>query len=372
MARQLLIPFQGIIMTKLTFYPLNNADCCLVSLDGKTLLYDYADTAGEDACDLPTWLKEDLGGADAIDVVAFSHSDQDHVQGAKDFFYLEHARKYQGEGRIKIKELWVPADMITERHPKEDESARVLREEARHRLKQGNGIKVFSRPGRLEDWLSENNLTLESRIHCIVNAGEIIDGLSLEADGIEVFAHAPFSMMAGEEIIDKNTNSLVHQLTVRADGRDFKVLMSADAVQETLDGVVIQTKRHHNEERLEWDILKIPHHCSYLSLNAEEKGVQATEPSENVEWFLDQGQKSSRMVMTCKKIPSEDTDQPPHKQAYATYLDRARRRDASIVVTMDNPKKRTVIEFGGSGHTLVRNAAGPAAIITSRRTERFG
>lgn len=46
-----------------------------------------------------------------------------------DFFYLEHAKKYQNGDRIKIKELWVPAAMITE-EGSEDE-ARILQSEAR-------------------------------------------------------------------------------------------------------------------------------------------------------------------------------------------------------------------------------------------------
>ena len=61
-------------MTKLTFYPLGNADCCLIDLsEGKKILYDYANTRGEDACDLAEWLKEDLDGVDEIDAVSYTH-----------------------------------------------------------------------------------------------------------------------------------------------------------------------------------------------------------------------------------------------------------------------------------------------------------
>lgn len=360
-------------MTKLKFYPLNNADCCLIEFgEGKRILYDYANTGGDDACDLPEWLKEDLDGDDEIEVVAFSHSDQDHVKGAKDFFFMEWAEKYQSDDRVKMKELWVPADMITEKHPNEDESARVLREEARHRLKKGKGVKVFSRPGRLKDWLEDNDLTLADRADCIVNAGQVVDTFTLESDGVEIFAHAPFSMMNGEEVVDKNTNSLVHHLTIKEEDREFGVLMCADAVQSTLDGVVQQTQKYENEHRLAWDILKVAHHCSYKSLNEEEKGKSKTAPSENVEWLLNQGKEKAIMVMTSKKIPSEDTDQPPHKQAHATYEDVRSDLSGKIEITMDKPAKRTVIELGRNGHKVVRNATGAAAIITSSKAPRVG
>jgi hypothetical protein len=47
-------------------------------------------------------------------VVAFTHLDKDHIGGASDFFYLEHATKYQDKNRIEIKTLWVPAAAIVE------------------------------------------------------------------------------------------------------------------------------------------------------------------------------------------------------------------------------------------------------------------
>jgi hypothetical protein len=56
-------------------------------------------------------LKADLRCArrDYYDVVYFTHLDDDHCCGSGHFFWLEHAAKYQGESRIKIDELWVPA-----------------------------------------------------------------------------------------------------------------------------------------------------------------------------------------------------------------------------------------------------------------------
>ena len=41
-------------------------------------------------------------------------SDLDHIMGSTEFFELLHAAKYQGDGRIKIRELWVPAAMLIE------------------------------------------------------------------------------------------------------------------------------------------------------------------------------------------------------------------------------------------------------------------
>lgn len=68
--------------------------------------------------------------------------------GDTDFFELRHAALYQGNGRIKINELWLPAAMLIEdvkRDQMSDEFA-ILRREGRHRLLEGKGIRVFSKP----------------------------------------------------------------------------------------------------------------------------------------------------------------------------------------------------------------------------------
>jgi hypothetical protein len=75
--------------------------------------------------------------------------DDDHCCGSGDFFWLEHALKYQGEDRIKIRELWVPAAAILEDGL--DDSARIIRQEARYRLKKGSGIPRPSGPELTRD-----------------------------------------------------------------------------------------------------------------------------------------------------------------------------------------------------------------------------
>src|SRR6185295_13827190 len=109
---------------------------------------------------------------DYFDVVAFTHLDRDHFCGATEFFHFEHAKKYQGNGRIKIDVMWVPAAVITEEGP-EDTEARIIQKEARHRFKDGKGIRVFSRPERLGDWCKENGVSLDERRHLITDAGRV-------------------------------------------------------------------------------------------------------------------------------------------------------------------------------------------------------
>ena len=101
---------------RITFFPLGNADTSRLDLrDGRKMLVDYADMRnGDDRADkrieLPAALRQDLRASsrDYYDIVCFTHLDDDHVHGSSEFFEFDHAAKYQGGGRIKIKELWVP------------------------------------------------------------------------------------------------------------------------------------------------------------------------------------------------------------------------------------------------------------------------
>lgn len=129
-------------MPTLTFFPLGNADSCLIDLaSGEKLLLDYGHQGNPEddkdvRCDLPALLRLHLKKAkrDFFDVVAFSHLDKDHYERATEFFYLEHAQKYQSGDRIKITTLWVPAAVITEEGV-DDPEGEVIRAEARYRLK---------------------------------------------------------------------------------------------------------------------------------------------------------------------------------------------------------------------------------------------
>ena len=106
-------------MSDITFFPVGNADTCLLITDGnQQLLFDFASPKNKGDGDKRINLAQELwdrlaeSGRDYFDVVSFSHLDKDHFAGASEFFHLEHAKKYQSEGRIQVKEMWVTAAAI--------------------------------------------------------------------------------------------------------------------------------------------------------------------------------------------------------------------------------------------------------------------
>ena len=371
-------------MHRLTFFPLGNADSFRIDLEnGKKILVDFGNEGdpndpNDKRIDLAAALRQDLKNSNrtGFDVLAFTHLDNDHVCGAKDFFYLEHAKKYQDDRRPRIGVLWVPAAALVEGNL--DEEAKVIQQEARYRLKNKKGIRVFSRPESLKDWVEANGMNFEEVRHLFTNAGELIPEVSKQVDGVEFFVHSPFAEHADDNsLIDRNECSLVMQATFFVAQNPTRFVLGADTTHDIWAGIVKQTRFHRNEDRLEWDIFKLPHHCSYLSLGPE-KGEDETTPVPEVAWlFEDQGHGGSIVVSTSKPIPTnDDDDQPPHRQAANYHRRNMRSKDGEFVVTMEHPNESKpeplVIEIGGAGPKVKKTSFGAASVITSRPAPRAG
>lgn len=375
---------------KVVFYPVANGDTTQIILSGgRRILFDFCHRGNGESTDTPeidlkARLNDELKetGQDYFDVVAFTHADLDHIKGSTDFFELRHAKKYQGEGRIKIRELWVPAAMLLEEADRDHQQEEfvLLRQEARHRLLEGSGILVFSKPPALADWLelklSERGEQASARDHLFIDAGTLAPSFSLNEDGVEFFCHSPFIKHCDEGDIIRNRASLVFNVRFDVGGMSYDFLEVGDATWEDMEDIVRITKYHNNEDRLAWDLFNIPHHCSYLSLNEEgQKGQRETKPKPLVEELLLLGRRDGYMVSSSKPIPeakdSYEQIQPPHIQARNTYEKHLKEVGGrKFLVTMEEPNTRKpepiVFEIASGGVTWKRSALiGAPAVITS-------
>lgn len=370
------------ITPRLTVYPIGNADTIRIDLrDERIMLVDYADMRDpkdptDRRIDLPSELSRYMSIArrDSFDVVMFTHLDRDHTNGASEFFWFDYAKAYQGGGRYKIRDLWVPAGAITEEGV--DDCARVIRQEARHRLKEGYGVRVFSRPDALKKFLENNGLTIADRAHLITDAGQIVPGFSkLATEGVEFFIHCPFGWRRNErEVEDRNQDSIVFQATFMEGVRETRALFTADLPFDGLAQIVQTSRRHNNLHRLYWDVMKISHHSSYLSLS-DKKGEDRTQPDPDVAWLFEQaGQPGGIMISTSSPIPekgsADDKDpQPPHRQAANYYRYVRSLSDGEYAVTMERPSKAkprvTEIVIQATGAKLLAASVAPAAAIAA-------
>jgi hypothetical protein len=353
------------------------------------MLFDFADMRCTDddedkRIELSATLRRDLKDAkrSGYDIFAVTHLDNDHTCKADEFFYLDHASKYQEGDRAKISTLWVPAGVITESRNDLEPGAKALQAEARHRLVKNYGIRVFSRPESLRAWLKDRGIKLEDRQHLITDAGNVAPGLSLANDGVEFFIHSPFGWRQDEDtVVDRNGNSLVVQANFLVDMVTTSAILGSDADHEALSLIVQTTRRHGREARLIWDIFKLPHHCSYLTLGPE-RGRDETTPVKDVAWlFEDQMQRGGIIVSTNKPIPTkgsdeDKSDQPPHRQAAAYYRRIVGEKDGEFIVTMEHPResapKPLVIDLDRFKARVKREQWVGAAALTSVTAPRAG
>jgi hypothetical protein len=376
------------------FYPVGNGDTTHIILNnGRRILFDFNHTSnGEDKekpeIDLKATIKKELDDAkrDYFDVVAFTHADLDHIQGSTDFFELEHANKYKGNGRIKIKELWMPAAMLiesTDNDHQQDEFV-LLRQEGRHRLLEGKGIRVFSQPEELMKWLRprlrDRKESETARDHLFVDAGTLVPGFSLDDDRVEFFTHSPFIKHCDEGDLIRNEASLVLNVRFDADGEIFDYLEVGDATWESLGEIVDATKAHENMDRLEWDLYNIPHHCSYLALS-DDKGDKKTVPKPKVQEILDGGRKGAYIVSCSKQCvdirESYKEIQPPHIQARKAYEESlANVGGRKFLVTMEEPNANKpqpiVFEVTSSGTSWITSSAVGAMGAATSTPSRAG
>jgi hypothetical protein len=379
---------------QIIFYPVGNGDTSQVALSqGRRVLFDFchrkqARNAETPEIDLKKRLKDELNaaGRDYFDVVAFTHADADHVQGSTEFFELQHAAKYQGSGRIKIKQLWIPAAMAMESASNDHQSEEfvILRQEARYRLLEGKDILIFSQPQFLMDWLvpklKELGEAPDARDHLFIDAGKLVPGFSLVDDGAEFFCHSPFVKHCDEGDIIRNSAALVFNVRLLAGTNTFDYLEIGDAHWEDLEDIVRITKRHKNEDRLAWDLINIPHHGSYLSLS-DQKGEKETDPKPLVKELLLAGRPDSYVISCSKPVvdvkESYDQIQPPHIQArnaYERHLKEVNGR--KFLVTMEEPNamkpEPLVFDVTAGGVSWTKMALVGAPAIVASRPSRAG
>ena len=323
-------------------FPLGNANSTWITTPhtNRLFIFDYADTKTDDSDDKRWNLREELlsrvGKGGSVDLVSFSHADEDHIQGASEVFNLHHAKKYQDSERVDMKVMCVPAHFILESKRTMSTEGRILQAEARYRFKKGKDIIVLSEPDALDEWIEKADDPDASR-SCVVTAGNLLPISTMAQDGVEVFVHSPFSYQHDDgDRRDRNDESSAFQI-IMDDGGGVKVnaLLTADVSYEVLADIVKATEKHGNTDRLEFDYIVVPHHGSYHSLMDEKGG----EVDENVDrlYRLYANEDVTIVISSRTEKESADDDQPPHDEAITYYRSVAEDKSGEALITMEHP-----------------------------------
>jgi hypothetical protein len=200
----------------------------------------------------------------------------------------------------------------------------------------------------------------------------------MAVDGVEFFVHSPFaSRLEDGALLDRNKDSLVLHATFLADNNKTRVFFGADAEHEALTEIIRITRAMGREDRLESDVVKIPHHSSYLSLSPE-KGRDKTKPTDQIAYLYEKKLLwRATLVSTSNPIPSNDLNgQPPHRQAANYYEEQAQAQGGEYAVTMEHPKASSpeplVIEISGSKAKRRKDYSGGIAAAVTSSAPRAG
>jgi len=314
---------------KVSFFPVGNGDMTLLKTDkGRHVLIDInirkaADNPNEDTPDVAAQLKErlpkDSDGRRFVDAMLLSHPDKDHCSGLKEHFHLGPIADYpKGSDKIVIREMW-SSPVVFRRASKDHvlcDDAKAWAAEARRRVKRFRDLGYCPTNERILILGEDIDGKTDDLTAILVKVDENWTTINGEEDGsfnADLLAPVPAGDDDEDDVLSKNNSSVISliKLTSGTTTDACRFLSGGDAE------VAIWEKlwdRHADDanERLAYDLLQAPHHCSWHSLSWDswsEKGEKAV-VSEDARSALGQARDGATIVASSKPIADDDSDPP--------------------------------------------------------------
>lgn len=372
------------------FYPVGNADCTLVKLDnGKTIIIDccfHKVEKDEDGNPTIFDVKDDLlkelkktNGHPYVDLFINTHPHKDHIVGFADNFYCGNPEDYDDEkdaGKIIIGELWATPETLTNDVAEEVEP---LRKEAKRRRKLYTDDEHFQ--GGEGDYLHiigyDKDKEFDKRYGYI--PGTIVKSVNgHNFTWMEIFIHAPFKeeVSDSKEKGDKNLTSIVMQLGFKIEGKDglvCKAIFGGDAEHPVWAHII---ENNNDEEKLKWNLLLAPHHCSWTFFGSDSKSDDVSESAETMLKDYQIGE-SAHIISSSDKIEDNDNN-PPSYKAMKQYKKHLKNKDNFHCVADTNidPKTKValpiVYKITNKGKVLERKSMSATESVTSAPAPRAG
>jgi beta-lactamase superfamily II metal-dependent hydrolase len=318
------LPEQGLV-----FWPVGTGDSTTIVIDEEHVvqvdLHDMAMADDDDAIvasvvDRLVEVLPERSGAPYLAAFILTHADLDHCLGFADLL-----------DKVTIGELWATPRLwreYTENDVPLCPDAEAFHKEAKRRVAatekaiadgdmpaSGDRIRVVGYDTDHEkhayDELPDTYLTYPG------DAVITIDGEDL-SDRFEAFIHAPFKDDCAAE---RNDTSLALQVTLKdTDGSEGHVLLLGDLAHETITKIFEYSEYAERPERLTWEVLLAPHHCSKKVMYVVEDGTEVLK-QEVLDLLERHTAGSSVVVVSSGEFPESNKtgDNPPHLLAQARY-----------------------------------------------------
>lgn len=344
-----------------TFFPVGNGDMTLITLNDNQetrILIDMhirsaADDEDDDTFDVAGALKDRLREDDLdrpyVDVFIQTHPDKDHLGGISRHFHLDSLSNYddeEDEKKIIINEIWSSpivwrrADKRTGHSLCDDAKAFVKEVKRRIAMYQeeqsigdaGDRVLII---GKDEGGKTEG---LEEILY--LDRDTVTKFNNFDSDQVEAFILGPLPKRDDEEFeeyLTKNRSSIIIQWAIAGVPGGKKtnhILTTGDAevgIWKTLWDTWGKT------DRLSYDILLTPHHCSWHSLS-EDSRSKSEDPQVHSEarQALSQAKRKAVLIASSKQIADDESD-PPCWAAKKVYEEIAKTVSGEFYCTGEYP-----------------------------------
>lgn len=368
----------------ISFFPVGNGDMTLVETEsGRKILIDLNIRAASDDPDDETpdvakmlrgRLERDAKERLCVDALLVSHPDKDHCTGLRNHFHLGPPDAWsKRDDKIFIREVW-SSPVVFRRASRNHvlcDDAKAFNTEARRRVKQyrdtdgavGDGDRILIL-GEDEDGKTDD---LWAIVICIDAVFSKINGQHDPSMETRLLGPLPKEDDDDDEILSKNNSSTVLRFSLTGGGMPDKgrFLTAGDA--EVAIWEKLWQRHRRNPDRLSYEILQAPHHCSWHSLSYDswsEKGKDA-EVREDARQALSQARSGATIVASSVPIKDDDNDPPciRAKQEYQGVVV-AVKGEFRCVGEYPSEKSPDVLEFEVGQHgPCIKNKSMKAATV---------
>jgi len=320
-------PNQGVV-----FLPVGTGDSTTVVVDEEHVLQidlhhmADADTDGSTHAPVIDLLAETLPQRDGkpyLAVFALTHADADHCQGFSAFL----------DSDILIGELWATPRLwreYAEAKVSLCEDAQQFHAEAQRRVKaslahlkadraipSGDRLRVIGYDRDRDDAEHPYHDLPAAQLSYPGDLITLLDGEDV-SDHFEAFIHAPFKDDCAEA---RNDTSLAMQVTLKCDETIGRILLLGDLAYPTISRIFDITNNSKNSERLTWDILLAPHHCSKKVMYEPTGDGDEEMKQDLLDAFEEHRGASAYIIASSEPIPAKNKAgaNPPHAKAKARY-----------------------------------------------------
>ena len=383
---------------KISFFPVGNGDMTLIQTEsGKKILIDTniradADNPSESAPDVASLLRERLTRDSRnrlyVDVLLLSHPDRDHCAGLKKHFHLGSSKDWsKEEDKIFVRELW-SSPIVFRRASKNHvlcDDAKAFNAEARRRVK-----RYRESPNEVQDGdriliLGEDeNGKTDDLGDILIKVDEVFSTVNGQKDSslkVRLLAPLPIGDDETEELLSKNNSSTILQLSLSGGGIEDKCRLLTGGDAEVAIWEKIWERNKDKDGNLIYDVLLVPHHCSWHSLSYDswsDLGEEA-EVSEEAFQALSQARDGATIVASSEPIKDNDND-PPCIRAKREYEEIAKEVSGEFRCVGEYPNEENpevmVFEISINGVRLATLLVAPAAITSAdpigRKPQRHG